>query len=107
MVANNIAEALDRLGVDGHGLRGECRVQGNLGQDLVIAKPETPVKVLDALVATVDNLVDGGETHLGLVQKVQSQRDRHAASLLVEHEFDLAVGVCKLDRFEVGRVATE
>jgi hypothetical protein len=106
LVADDVAEALDGLGVDGDFGRGKVGVNGELGELLVVAEPESPVKVFDGLVSTLDHLVDWGKAHLGFVQELEVQRDRDTVSFFVHDEGDLARGRVERegDGFKVGGV---
>ncbi|GFZ49402.1 hypothetical protein JCM24511_07522 [Saitozyma sp. JCM 24511] len=88
LVADDVAESLNGLSVDRGGLARESGVEGKFWELLVVTEPETPVEVLDLLVATVDDLVDRGVAHLGLVLEGEVQGHRDAATLLVHDERD-------------------
>lgn len=109
MVADNVTEPLDGQGIDLALITSEGSVKLERGQLFIVTEPEPPVKVLDGLVPTFNDFVNGSVALLRVVGKGKVERDRSTSSLLVHDErHGVSLGVeSELDSLEVSSVRTE
>ena len=71
LIANHIAESLDLLSSNCDLGTEESFSNTNRWEDLVVTKPETPVEVLDAQVATICDFVDRDGTERRNIVELQ------------------------------------
>jgi hypothetical protein len=89
LIPDNCAESLHSSCLGGN-LRARKLVSDiNRRQRLAISVPKFPVKLLDALVATVCDFMDGCRTHRRFVLEVQKERHGNTPTFLKDGDVDV------------------